>query len=49
MKRACKAVLVILAIVGIDALVYYAALWLLKAVLSAVLLLIGLAAGAYIF
>lgn len=49
MKRACKAVLVILAIAGIDALVYYAALWLLKTVLSAVLLLIGLAAGAYIF
>lgn len=49
MKRACKAVLIILAIASIDTLVYYAALWLLKTVLSAVLLLIGLAAGAYIF
>lgn len=49
MKRACKAVLIILAIASIDALVYYATLWLLKTVLRAVLLLVGLAAGAYIF
>lgn len=49
MKRACKAVLTILAIASVDALIYYAALWLLKTVLRAVLLLIGLAAGAYIF
>ena len=49
MKRACKAVLIILAIACIDALVYYAALWLLKTVLRAVLLLVWLAAGAYIF
>lgn len=41
--------LIILAIACIDALVYYAALWLLKTVLRAVLLLIWLAAGAYIF
>ena len=49
MKKACKAVLIILAIACIDALVYYAALWLLKTVLRAVLLLVWLAAGAYIF
>lgn len=49
MKRSCKALLIILAIACIDALVYYAALWLLKTVLRAALLLVGLAAGAYIF
>lgn len=45
MKRPYKTLLIILAVVAIDALFYFCLLWVLRTVAAALCLLAGLAAG----
>jgi hypothetical protein len=45
MKRPYKTLLIILAVVAIDALFYFCLLWVLRTVTAALCLLAGLAAG----
>lgn len=45
MKRPYKTLLIILAVVAIDALFYFCLLWVLRTVATALCLLAGLAAG----
>lgn len=47
MKRPYGTLLTILAIAAIDALFFYGLLWILRAVCSAVALIVGLTAGAW--
>lgn len=47
MKKPYKTLLIILAIAAIDALFFYGLLWILRAVCSAVALIVGLTAGAW--
>jgi hypothetical protein len=45
MKKPYKTLLIILAVVAIDALFYFCLLWVLRTVVAALCLLAGLAAG----
>lgn len=47
MKKPYKTLLIILAVVAIDALFFYGLLWILRAICSAVALIVGLTAGVW--
>lgn len=47
MKRPYRTLLTILAIAAIDALFFYGLLWILRAICSAVALIVGLTAGVW--
>lgn len=47
MKRPYRTLLTILAIAAIDVLFFYGLLWILRAICSAVALIVGLTAGAW--
>lgn len=47
MKKPYKTLLIILAVVAIDVFFFYGLLWILRAICSAVALIVGLTAGVW--